>query len=157
MSLVIRKTPHTDIAVAQHLKCEIAPMTDEAIKKVYDFEALLLTFPQVDMETDHIFHAGVYARTVLVPANTVITSALIKIPTLLILQGNGIVYIGDDSREVVGYHIIKCGAHRKQAFFAKEDTMATMIFASNAKTVEDAENEFTNEAHLLISRKNKGK
>ena len=27
-----------------------------------------------------------------------------------------------------------------------------MMFATSAKTVEDAENEFTDEAHLLLSR-----
>ena len=135
---------------------EIVPMTNEAIEKVRIFEAMLATLPQVNIETDHVFHAGVYSRTVMIPAGIAITGVVIKIPTLLIVSGNAIVYIGGESKELIGYHIIKGGANRKQAFFAREDTMLTMIFASNAETIEDAENEFTDEAEMLITRKEKG-
>lgn len=135
---------------------KIIPMTSTAIKKVYALEDIILKMPQVDIEIDHVFHAGMYARTVMIPAGVVLTGALIKIPTLLIVQGNVIVYIGGESKEFIGYHVIQGGANRKQAFFAKEDTMLTMIFPTNAATIDEAENEFTNEVNMLINRKNKG-
>lgn len=135
---------------------EIVPMTDEAIRKVYEMEAMVLTMPQTHIETDHIFHAGMYARTIMIPANTVLTGALIKIPTLLIMQGDVTVYIGGESVDYIGYNILKGGANRKQAFFARTDTMLTMIFPTEAKTIENAENEFTNEADMLITRRKIG-
>ena len=135
---------------------EIATMTNEDVERVRSFETMLLAMPQVNIKTDHIFHAGVYSRTVMIPAGVAITGVVIKIPTLLIVSGNAIVYIGGESKELIGYHIIKGGANRKQAFYAREDTMLTMVFASNAETIEDAENEFTDEAEMLITRKEKG-
>ena len=135
---------------------EIVPMSNEDIEMVRSFETMLLAMPQVSIKTDHIFHAGVYSRTVMIPSGVAITGVVIKIPTLLIVSGNAIVYIGGESKELIGYHIIKGSANRKQAFYAREDTMLTMIFASNAETIEDAENEFTDEAEMLITRKEKG-
>jgi hypothetical protein len=135
---------------------EIVPMTDEAIRKVYEMEAIVLTMPQVHIDTNHIFHAGMYARTIMIPANTILTGALIKIATLLIMQGDVTVYIGGESVDYIGYNILKGGANRKQAFFARTDTMLTMIFPTEAKTIENAENEFTNEADMLITRRKLG-
>jgi hypothetical protein len=70
----------------------------------------------------------------------------------LIVHGHCIVYIGDQSKELHGYNVLAASAGRKQAFIAVTDTYLTMIFVTDAKTVAEAEDEFTDEAHLLFSR-----
>ncbi len=128
-------------------------MAPEAIDRVRRLEAVTGTLPQVAIHTDHQFHAGSYARTVFVPAGTLITGALIKIDTLLIVQGHASVYVGDGTLEVEGYTIIPASAGRKQAFVAHSDMVLTMIFATEATTIEQAESEFTDEPDLLMTRK----
>ena len=110
--------------------------------------------PQVEIDTSHIIHGGMYARTIMIPAGVMLTGALIKIATLLIVQGDVLVYIGDKTIELTGYNVLPASANRKQAFFAKTNTFLTMIFPSQATDIESAELEFTDETNMLISRKN---
>jgi hypothetical protein len=132
----------------------IPQMNDLNIQPVRELEKLSLQYPQADIATQHLIHAGMYARTILVKKNTVITGALIKIPTILIINGSVVVTLGDDVIELVGYHVLPASKHRKQAFLTKEDTYMTMIFTTSAKGIRDAEEEFTDEVDILISRKN---
>lgn len=127
-------------------------MPEHAIEDVRKLETLLKEMPQSDLATDHVFHAGLYARTICLPAGHVLTGALIKRSTLLIVSGDCQAFTGENTLRLVGYHVIPASAGRKQVFLAYENTSITMIFPTQAKTVEDAENEFTDEAHLLISR-----
>lgn len=133
----------------------IPSMSDDAVAKVSAFEDYALQLPQVEIRTSHAFHAGMYARTIMLPAGTVLTGALIKIATVLIVSGDVTAYIGGETIDFNGYHVLPADEHRKQAFVAHSDTYLTMIFPTGAATIEDAENEFTDEAHKLISRKDK--
>jgi hypothetical protein len=135
----------------------IPSMSERSIDKVRQFESFSLTLPQVKIDTFHTFHAGLYARTIMIPAGVVLTGALIKIATILIINGDVIAYIGDDSIRLSGYNVLPAEQNRKQAFVAQTDTYMTMLFSTNAKTIEDAENEFTDEASLLFSRKGESK
>lgn len=132
---------------------EIQSMSLEAINRVRDMEAITREMPQVPIETLHSIHAGVYTRTVTIPAGVLITGVLIRIPTTLIVQGDTTVFLGDGTTRLQGYHVLHAAANRKQAFFAHEDTNLTMIFQTSATTVEEAEEEFTEEAHTLITRR----
>jgi hypothetical protein len=127
-------------------------MAAEDVAKVGRLEAHLRSLEQVEIETRHHFHAGMYARTVSIPAGVVITGALIRIPTLLVVSGFVSVFVGGDSFELRGYHVMPGSAGRKQVFYAHADTDLTMLFPTQATTVEEAEAEFTNETDLLISR-----
>lgn len=130
----------------------IPAMAPAAIDNTRALEDTLRALPQVPIETHHLLHAGVYARTICVPAGVMLTGALIRVPTSLVISGDCTAYLGDASRHFVGYHVLAASAHRKQAFQAHKDTMLTMFFATTAQSVEAAEEEFTNEAHLLFSR-----
>lgn len=132
---------------------KIPAMDNVAIEKVRRLEELALRLPQVEIPTAHVIHAGMYARTIMIPAGILLTGALIKIATLLIIQGDVTAYIGDQTLELQGYNVLPAAANRKQAFVAKTDTFLTMIFPSKATCVRDAEEEFTDEAEALISRK----
>lgn len=130
----------------------IPAMRDDAIAKVREFEAIQLAQPQRAIDTHHVIHAGMYARTICIPAGVVLTGALIKLATLLISDGDAVVFVGDHCIDLVGRHVIPASAGRKQAFFARADTHLTMVFATAATSVAEAEAKFTDEAELLFSR-----
>ncbi len=87
------------------------------------------------------------------PAGMAFTSVLIKIPTLLVVNGECWVLSGDKWGHINGYAVLPASAHRIQAYVTIEKTEITMIFPSNAKTVEEAEAEFTDESADLLSRR----
>lgn len=131
---------------------QLPAMNNDEVDKVRGLESHLAQMPQVSIATQHHFHAGLYARTIRIPAGVMLTGALIRIPTLLIVSGHVTVFIGGEARELVGYHVLPGQAGRKQAFLAHADTDLTMTFATQAKTVQKAEEEFTTETDLLLSR-----
>lgn len=122
------------------------------IDGVKAFEDYALQFPQVTIDTSHTFHAGVYTRTIFIPEGVVMTGALIKIPTTLIIYGDVTVTVGDGSMRLTGYNVISASSGRKQIFYAHTDTHLSMIFATSCTTIEDAENEFTDESDRLQTR-----
>lgn len=126
--------------------------SQESIQKLTELENELLKLPQTEVSTKHLIHAGMYARTICIKAGTLLTGAQIKINTILIFNGNATVYNDGDAVDLIGYHVIPASAGRKQAFMAHEDTWLTMIFPSNTKSVQGAEEEFTDEHHRLMSR-----
>lgn len=138
--------------IPANVSTQIAAMSDGAIGQVRRLEDALLDGPQIDIPTEHVLHAGMYGRTVRIPAGVVLTGALIKIATLLIVNGDVSVFTGGETLRLTGYHVIPASAGRKQAFIAHADTTLTMLFPSQAATVEQAEAEFTDEADLLLSR-----
>lgn len=127
-------------------------MTSAAINRLRVFEALSLEREQVPITTHHLLHAGMYHRTIMIPADVVLTGALIKRATTLTIHGDATVATGGKPMRITGYQVIPASAHRKQAFIAHADTWLTMAFPTQAKTVEEAEAEFTDEAERLFSR-----
>ena len=128
-------------------------MNAEAVNKVRDIETVLRDMPQVDITTDHVLHGGMYARTICIPAGVAITGVFVRVPTLLIFDGDATVNAGNEAVTLSGHHVLAASARRRQVFLAHADTRLTMIFATRAKTVAEAEDEFTDEAHLLLSRR----
>lgn len=131
----------------------LPPTTPNAIAQIRQMEEIIATLPQIELTTNHVIHAGIYSRTICIPAGAALTSVLIKIPTTLVVCGKCSVLIGD-AQEVMldGYHVFAASAGRKQAYIAHADTFVTMSFKTNARTVEEAEQEFTDEAGILMSR-----
>lgn len=132
----------------------ITPMSQKDIASVYSLEGFILSAPQEVIPTHHTLHAGVYSRTIRVPKGVVLTGAIMIIPTLLIIQGDFILFVGDKAKELHGYNVFTCEANRKQAGIAISDTYVTMIFPTDVKTTEEAEDKFTSEADHLWSRSN---
>jgi hypothetical protein len=131
----------------------IPAMSEMAIDNVMQLQAHELQKPQRDIPTTHIFHAGVYARTIMIPAGVRLVGALIKVATVLIASGDFTVYLGEEVVELSGYHVFAASAGRKQAFIARTDTYLTMIFKTGVKSVSEAEEEFTDEFAMLSSRR----
>ena len=108
---------------------------------------------QIDIQTEHIIHGGMYSRTIRLKAGEVISGAHYLVPTLVVTDGDCLVSSGDFWVELLGYHVIPASSGRKQIFVARRDTAITMIFRTDAKTIEKAEEEFTDEACRLMSRR----
>lgn len=128
-------------------------MSAEIIDKVKAIESELLKRPQMELKTLHVIHGGMYSRTVIVPANHMITGALIKIPTQLIVAGTAKVFVGDKVLKLSGYNVIPAQAGRKQMFLAITDIYITMIFPTKAQTIDEAESDFTDETDMLASHR----
>jgi len=131
---------------------QITAMSKDSVARVEALEDIMLGLPQIELTTEHVIHGGMYARTIVIPAGVAITGVFIEVPTLIIVQGDTSVMVNDADMRLTGYNIIPASKGRKQAFVAHTDTVLTMIFATKAKTVEEAENEFTKEADRLLSR-----
>jgi hypothetical protein len=133
---------------------QIGPMTAAAVDKVRHLESEALKMPQVTLPYDHVLHGGLYARTMMLPAGVLITSAAVKLATTLIVSGDALIYIGtDEPLSVTGYVILPAAAGRKTAVLARADTWLTMLVPTAAQTVAEAEAELTDEADMLASRR----
>ena len=126
-------------------------MSGDAVAKVCDLESMLRGMAQVDPATTHNLHAGMYARTITIPAGCLLTGAHIIIPTMLVLSGDATVFNGVEPVRLTGYHIIQGHAGRKQAILAHAETHLTMMFPTASKTVEACEFEFTDQPDSLVS------
>lgn len=129
---------------------QLRPMTEEAIDMVRELTEESLRHPQLQFVTQHQLHAGMYTRTVLLPAGSIVTGVLVKIPTTLHLSGDCAVFTGYETVRVTGFAVLPAAAHRKQAFHAYTDTTLSMSFVSSAADVAAAEAEFTDELRLLV-------
>lgn len=128
-------------------------MTPTALDVVRRAEKFSKSCTQLPLSTHHVIHGGMYSRTINIPKNSFITGALIKRATLLIVNGDCSVFTGGDQPLCLkGYNVLPASAGRKQAFFAHKDTVITMLFPTQSKTVAEAEEEFTDETDLLVSR-----
>lgn len=124
------------------------------VSRVEQLEAQLRELPQVEIRTQHVIHAGMYARTIKIPAGVALVGARIKRATMLLVSGD-VVVSGDNQPafRVTGHAILPASAGRKNAWYAHDDTELTMLFPTSARTVEDAEREFTDDVELLMSRR----
>jgi hypothetical protein len=134
------------------LRPDIAPMSETAIAKVRALESAALELPQVEVRIDQTLHAGVYLRVAYLPPGTLITGALIKVETIVAVQGEALMYSEDGVVRLSGHAILRAAAGRKSAFYAVGSTTISMMFATTARTVDEAEEQFTDEHALLTTR-----
>lgn len=127
----------------------VPAMSVDAVDKVRKLETLARTLPQLEFVTEHLIHGGMYIRSVSLPAGALITGALIKLATTLILQGEMVVYLDQETVHLYGWNVLPASAGRKQAFVAVTDIHMAMMFPTTATTVEECEKQFTDEATLL--------
>jgi hypothetical protein len=134
------------------------PATPEHVQKmlVDVRDAIIASGEEVEIPVEHFLWAGMYSRTIRVPAGKTIWGALIKIPTTVIVHGHTRVLVGEEVEVMTGYNVIQAGPGRMQVFVAVSDIEITMMFATSAQTVEEAEREFTDEYEQLQSRRSTG-
>ena len=135
----------------------LPPTPPEIIEKIKAIEERIRPHEHtLQVQMEHLLHAGTYARTCRLGAMMVITSVLMKIPTVLIVNGECAVFAGHQWHTLTGYNVIPASAGRKQIYVTREPTEITMLFPTQAKTVKDAEAEFTDEWADLLSNRQAG-
>lgn len=140
--------------VAASGNLRLPAMTDDDVAKVKAVEAASLAMcKQVEFPTSHLIHGGMYARTLHMPKGTVLTGALLKVATILIVKGDCAVFIGEETIELRGYSVLPGSAGRKQVFVSHTDVDMTMLFPTNVQTVAEAEKEFTDEYQMLMTNR----
>jgi len=128
----------------------LAPPTPEAIDTVRRLETEMRKRKQLEFVTEHLLHAGMYTRTVRMPAHAVIAAVLFKVPTVLIIEGSAEVWSNHELIRVDGYTVVPCAAGRKIALVTLTELSASMMFPTDAKTVEEAQRQFTDEYEMLV-------
>jgi hypothetical protein len=135
------------------LSATLPPSTPAGLELAERIGERIRAGEQVPITTHHVLHAGIYSRTICIPAGVVLEGAMIKIPTTLVICGHAAVLLGDGEEAIVqGYQVLAASGWRKQAYRALADTWVTMSFRTQAMTVEEAEGEFTDQADQLFSR-----
>jgi hypothetical protein len=69
---------------------------------IYRLEAELLKLPQVDMPVDHDFCNGLYARTMHIPAGTVLTGAIHKEESFFLVRKGELIVSTDSGPRTLG-------------------------------------------------------
>lgn len=131
----------------------LVPPSPAMLAQLEEINKLILSYPQTELVTEHLIHGGVYARTIRLAPDTKMMGSLILHATTLIVHGDCSVLIGDSRVELTGYNVIPGCADRKQFFWTHGPVEMTMIYATAAETVAEAENEIFGEADQLMSRK----
>lgn len=127
-----------------------APPTPEQVRKLEDH---LAKMPQVDFQTQHLVHGGMYARTIFIPAGTVLTGAMLKAENICVVHGDITVTTDEGVRRLTGFHVLPATAGHKRAGLAHADTWWTAIVQTDLGDVEAIENSVTDEAHRLGTRR----
>jgi len=123
------------------------------VKALEEIEADLMGHEPIEVPTEHVLHAGMYVRTIALPAGMVLFGCTVKLPTLVIVTGSAAVLVGEEWLRLEGYNVIPASADRKQVFVTYSSVVISMAFPTSAKTVEEAEYEFTDDADRLLSRR----
>ena len=131
----------------------LPPTYPEIIHKLCEIQSAEMEKEQVPIFTEHLIHAGMYSRTITMPPGVRLVGAFIQIPTMVIVVGNARVLVGHEWATVEGYAVLPASAGRKQIFESIGPVIITMIFRTEARTVEEAEQEFTPEYEILLSRR----
>lgn len=143
---------------------ELAPIPDTSLaapipggmpspERVRELEAHLMTLPQVDLQTDHLVHGGMYARTILIPAGTILTGALTNQDNVCVVHGDITVTTDEGTRHLVGFNVLPARKGAKRAGVAHADTWWTTIWTTELNDITAIEDSLTDEAELLQTRR----
>lgn len=138
-------------APAERMQC-LPAMGSEALRKVAALQGAIAELDQVMLPTEHLIHAGMYARTIRMAPGVVLAGAMLKVATVVIVNGPCTVFLGEEARELDGFNVLAGAAGRKQAFVSHGEVCITAIFPTSAQTVAEAEVEATDEYDALQTR-----
>ncbi|KAA3649385.1 MAG: hypothetical protein DWQ11_18760 [Proteobacteria bacterium] len=120
--------------------------TPEAVRRMED---MLLQLPQIDLQTSALVHGGMAARTIMIPAGTVLTGAQTNIDNLCVLFGDITVTTDAGPQRLTGFHVLPAAKGFKRAGVAHADTWWVTIHRTDLTDPEAIEREMTDEADRL--------
>lgn len=113
----------------------------------------LKDLPQVDLNTQHAFMGGMYARTIYIPAGCAVSGATHKTDHINVMFGD-IAFTGLDGqvKRLTGFHVIPVKAGIARLGVALVDTVWTTICKTDKDDVESAEDDLVVESAQLQTR-----
>ena len=100
---------------------------------IYRLEAELLRLPQIEMPVDHDFCNGLYARTMHIPAGTVLTGAVHKDESFFVVRKGDLIVTTDNGTAQVGPGFMSVTRpNTKRAGIALTDVEVTTFHANPA-------------------------
>jgi hypothetical protein len=124
--------------------------TTEQVRRL---EQVILQAPQVDLGTTHVVHGGMCARTIFIPAGTVLTGAVTNLDNVCVLSGDITVTTRDGPKRLTGFHVLPADKGFKRAGVAHADTYWTTVWPTGLTDITEIENEMTEEATQLQTRR----
>lgn len=98
---------------------------------IYRLEAELLRLPQIEMPVDHDFCNGLYARTMHIPAGTVLTGAVHKDESFFVVRRGELIVTTDNGTAQVGPGFMSVTRpNTKRAGIALTDVEVTTFHAN---------------------------
>ena len=132
-----------------------APSSKEAISELSD-AIIESDLTLIEPEVDHLFHGGMYARTIYIPRGVVLTGREHYEPHLNFLsKGKVAVTINGESHIFTAPAIIPAEADTAKAFVALEDTEWTTVHICSSTDVDEAEKELMADVPEHIVEANK--
>lgn len=137
---------------------ETEPTLSETNTQIADRDAVcrleqaILQGPQVDLRTEHVLSGGVYARTIHIPAGTVLTGATHKKDHINVVCGDISVTTDDGVKRITGYHVLPSKAGIKRAGIAHADTVWTTLCKTDLTDIEAIEDDLVEESDRLQNR-----
>jgi hypothetical protein len=128
------------------------PLID-GVDKVRRLERRLMQLPQVDVQPDLLVHGQMVARTIFIPAGTILTGVLTNCDNVCVVCGDITVTTDDGPKRLTGYAVIPAKAGAKRAGVAHADTWWTTIHHTKLTDPVAIENEMTDEPDMLQSRR----
>lgn len=121
--------------------------------KVAAIEQFTLQMPQVDLHTSHLIHGGMCARTILIPAGTLLTGAQTNMDNICVVFGDIEVTTDDGVQRLTGFNVLPARAGFKRAGVAHSDTWWTTLWPTELQDIAAIEDEMTSEASMLQTRR----
>ena len=130
---------------AQVSEYRFSPVTDECHVRMEEIAERLRPHAVTDggFRLSEELHAGCYVRTLKAPKDMVLVSDVIRCDTVLIVDGDCIFTDTDKAVRIKGRKVLLGARGRQSLIRTLSDTYLTMIFATNAKTIEEAQAQFS--------------
>lgn len=130
-----------ELAVADAQKQLQSGNLNPAQAKLYALQAAAGALPEVEMPLQHVFAPGAYARTIFIPAGSVIVGKIHKHPHLNVLSmGHVTVYTeGGGEEDLHGPLTMVSPPGTKRAVYAHADTVWTTIHLTNETDLDKIE------------------
>lgn len=112
-----------------------------------------MQLPQVDLSTSHVVHGGMCARTIVIPAGTILTGALTNADNICVMCGDITVTTDDGPVRLTGFHVLPAQAGFKRAGVTHADTYWTTVWPTSLTDVDAIEDEMTSESGQLQTRR----
>lgn len=111
-----------------------------ARQAIKDLEGAIKELPQTDCPLAHMFARGLYSRTILIKAGTVLTGAVHKYSHFSVVTAGEVTVVTEEGRRLIKAPWMEVSpAGVKRAMYAHQDTLWTTFHHTQAKTPEEAE------------------